>query len=752
MLLTSSVALADSIESNADSHTAQNTESNIESNSQNTESKQDSINSNSTKQYTLEKVVTTARGTEQLLKDAPASITIITGEELENKPHRDLAEALADIPGVDLGTELGKTGGLKISIRGMPANYTLILIDGKRVSPAGDINTTNAGWSQADTSFMPPLSAIDRIEVIRGPMSTLYGSDAIGGVVNIITKKKIDKYGVSVGLETTQNEDRQYGSGYMLNLFGTIPIIKNTLGVQLRGRYYFRSPSDVKFKYTTTLEPPTGATNANAWQIGTIVEDVPGFIGNPTMAHIFDLGGRILYNPNENNHIYFDVQYARQWYDNSKEQLGQFASTAKEYIVTRNNYILSHKASFSNLIGVPYSMDNSIQFNQSFNDGRMTNTTPNNPRKIQGKDIIIDSKHFFELPFNNNLSVGIYYWYAYMQDLVANPSTFSQNTISLFAEDEWEIFDGFRFTLGLREDWNSRFGFNTSPKAYIVYEVLPNLLILKGGVSMGYKAPFLNELIDGQYGFGSQGRLAFLGNPNLKPEKSVSAEITAMSDNDYVEAGITYFYSFFLDKISSTTLSSTTNVALCGSAIFTSGCSRRINVDESYIQGLEVFASMKPFYGVGLDLSYTFTDSKQLTGSLKGSPLTDTLDHLFSAKLSYTWRDLHVYIRGEVQGNRFRGLNPGTNAEQQRILGAYYKPYGLLHLGATYRLNKNFKFNFAIYNLLNMTFADYRQYGWATGRGSTNANPNYTGEPSIGNMYPFIQEGRRYWFSVNMDF
>lgn len=97
------------------------------------------------KNYKLQQVVTTARGTEQLLKDAPASITVISREELENKPHRDLAEAIADIPGIDVNTELGKTGGLKISIRGMPANYTLILIDGKRTSVAGDINTTNAG-------------------------------------------------------------------------------------------------------------------------------------------------------------------------------------------------------------------------------------------------------------------------------------------------------------------------------------------------------------------------------------------------------------------------------------------------------------------------------------------------------------------------------------------------------------------------------------------------------------------------------
>ena len=136
---------------------------------------------------TLSEVVVSASGFEQKVKDAPASISVISREELQTRQFRDLAEALRGVEGIDVGGGTGKTGGLDISIRGMPSDYTLILIDGRRQNVAGDV--TPNGFGAAHTSFMPPVSAIERIEVIRGPMSTLYGSDAMGGVINIITRK-----------------------------------------------------------------------------------------------------------------------------------------------------------------------------------------------------------------------------------------------------------------------------------------------------------------------------------------------------------------------------------------------------------------------------------------------------------------------------------------------------------------------------------------------------------------------------------
>src|SRR5690606_23705860 len=148
----------------------------------------------------IEEVVVTAARLEQKLVDAPASISVVSRDELTRRPYTSLVDALRDIEGLDVGLEsTDKNGMATISMRGMPSEYTLVLIDGRRQSNVGSIYPNNFGGGQF--AYLPPLHSIERIEVVRGPMSTLYGSDAMGGVVNIITRKVADHWhgGVTQG-------------------------------------------------------------------------------------------------------------------------------------------------------------------------------------------------------------------------------------------------------------------------------------------------------------------------------------------------------------------------------------------------------------------------------------------------------------------------------------------------------------------------------------------------------------------------
>ncbi|MEH0790659.1 TonB-dependent receptor plug domain-containing protein, partial [Vibrio alginolyticus] len=153
----------------------------------------------------METVVVTASGYEQNVTEAPATISVLTREQLENRSYKDLTDALSDIPGV---TVTGGGDGQDISIRGMPAQYTAILVDGRKQS--GRETQTN-GSTFTEQDWLPPLSAIERIEVVRGPMSTLYGSDALGGVINIITRKNYQEWHGSLRAETTLQENSKSG-------------------------------------------------------------------------------------------------------------------------------------------------------------------------------------------------------------------------------------------------------------------------------------------------------------------------------------------------------------------------------------------------------------------------------------------------------------------------------------------------------------------------------------------------------------
>src|SRR3546814_17854218 len=102
----------------------------------------------------------------------------------------------------------------------MPSQYTLILIDGRRQNAAG--NVTPNGFNETSTSFMPPLSAIERIEVIRGPMSTLYGSDAMGRVINIITRKGDKEWTGSGTQNYTNHTNRDIGDTQHTNSKRTV--------------------------------------------------------------------------------------------------------------------------------------------------------------------------------------------------------------------------------------------------------------------------------------------------------------------------------------------------------------------------------------------------------------------------------------------------------------------------------------------------------------------------------------------------
>ncbi|KFJ90365.1 TonB-dependent receptor [Pseudomonas sp. 1-7] len=704
-------------------------------------------------------VVVSASGFEQKITEAPASISVISREELQQKSFSNLAEALEDVEGIDVRQGTGKTGGLNISIRGMPSEYTLILIDGRRQNAAGDV--TPNGFGETSTSFMPPLSAIERIEVIRGPMSTLYGSDAMGGVINIITRKVGKEWAGSLTLDHTYQENRDFGDASKASLYASGPLVDGLLGLQLRGSLYDRSASDLSFDNDSTVSR-RGAS--------------------PVEGRNNNVGGRLTFTPHEDHDFALDIERGRQGYNNDDCQLGSLDGTntgnsapttgcgptaprasgyKDELRFEREQYALSHTARLG--FGT---WDSSLTHSSTETSGR---TIPGrnaggdigqplvvgDDRELKTSNLVLDTKLVAPLGESHITSIGGQWWEAEMTDSLAQKD-YEQSMWALFAEDEWRLRHDLALTLGVRYDDHETFGGHVSPRAYLVWNTTDNWT-LKGGVSRGYKTPDLNDLHDGINGITAQGRAVTVGNPDLKPETSTSTEIGAYFDSlDGFKANATLFHNKFKDKIAEGPR--IVDHPLClgnqnvnGTA--NPGCAPLVNVDEAVTQGLELASSWQFAAGWTLSGNYTYTDSEQSSGANKGAPLTNTPQHMAHAKLNWKPTDrLSLWFSGEYRGERARFLQRTANlsaadlAVHEQV--GDLKAYEVFHLGGSFKASQNVTLNASIYNLFDKDFLDGKVYTDNSGNSAWSSYYIQTGQSTTGT----VEEGRRLWLSAVVEF
>ncbi len=252
----------------------------------------------------FETVVVTAAGFEQKLTDAPASISVITPEDLAQRPYMTLLDAVRDLEGVDIGETRDKTGQGSISMRGMGSDYTLILINGKRQNNHGDIYPNNFGGNQFN--HIPPMDAIERIEVIRGPMSTLYGADAMGGVINIITKRVVDAWSGSATVGRTFETNDDYGDDTTADFFVTGPLVPGKLNLAARGSWYERDASNPVY---APVADPAGEIHDRSLGFGG---------GGKTVDNTNKAAGiSLTWTPSDSQTLTFDYDVSRQEYDNA---------------------------------------------------------------------------------------------------------------------------------------------------------------------------------------------------------------------------------------------------------------------------------------------------------------------------------------------------------------------------------------------------------------------------------------------------
>lgn len=558
-------------------------------------------------------IVVTATSQEQNLRDAPATVTVITQEELQERPVQDIADALRDVPGITInGIGLNRRG---VSIRGMSEDHTLILVDGKRINASASA----IGHADYDLNWVP-AEAIERIEVVRGPMSSLYGSDALGGVVNIITRKATDvwKSGISAkgGLQEGAGGDI-YQSGVYIGG----PVVPGRLGLsvqgQMEGRQMTNDPKDPHLSENERRKSRSGSA-ALTW------------------------------TPDEAQRVDLSYGYSEEERERKMKNQGGPASTYyydSTDTIDRQHFSLTHQGDWD--WGKTVLRAYRSQLDQ---DNQRSRGTPGRPQQLT--DDVVDGHTSLPVLTWNQVTFGGEWRRERLSDSAVNAAGKDESVHqALFLQDEIAFAKDWSLLLGNRSDNHEMFGWNNSPRAYLVHHV-SDALTVKGGVGRGFKAPTLKQLSPGYSAVAGAGRFTVVGNPDLEPETNTMYELGMEYESQGRSLSATLFQNDLKDLIQ------TQCIAFCG----VNGAERRTyrNVDEARIRGVELGGGTDLSDRFRLDANYTYLQPKDRQ---TGRDLSERPRHKANTVLSwFASETVTARLRGEYTGRQTAsggGILPG---------------------------------------------------------------------------------------------
>ena len=666
----------------------------------------------------LQTIVLTAE--EQVKQSLGASI--ITDKDLEKLPVvNDISEYVRRMPGVNLtgNSATGQRGNNRqIDIRGMGPENTLILVDGK---PVNSRNSVRYGWrgerdTRGDSNWVP-ADAIESIEVLRGPAAARYGSGAMGGVVNIKTKKVTNEVHGSVEVFTNQPENSKEGSSHResFNLSG--PIIKDVLSYRLYGNY--------------------NKTDADAADINPLTESGSRAAGREGVENK-DISGRLAWQINDQQSLTIDTSFGRQGNEytgdiqNSNADAtnpdSSFSNIAyvngllgkETNTMYRDSYALTHEGKWAwgdtkllaqfdktknkripeSLAGGPEGSPNSFDKKTSVLDTTRFNAETNIPLDIFLPQALTLGAEWVEDKFSDATSTV----QADASGLVQLPSdrTHMKSRIaSAYIEDNFKVTDATDLVLGVRFDDHSKSGSNWSPSLNITQK-LGDYFTLKGGIARAYKAPNMYQNAEGYLLFTrgngcpdttatASGSCYLVGNADLKPETSINKEVGIQFEKDIVNASLTWFRNDYKNKITSgdevvgtTTVGSTTYHLL-----------EWTNIPKALIQGLEGSVSLD--FG-NINWTNNFTYMMDSVNKTTGNPLSVVPNYTINSIFNYDITDQFdvnfVYTQYGRQKPRQFAETRNTTMNTKSV-----PSYGIAGINVGYKFTDQFSGRLGVSNL-----------------------------------------------------
>jgi outer membrane cobalamin receptor len=531
--------------------------------------------------FHLDKMVISATKTEHKLGDVPVATEIITQEDIQARGAKTVQDALRGLAGIKINKSCGSWGDKgKIEIHGMDASQTLILVDGQRAV---------GGHANAVDLNQIPVEMIERIEIVKGPGSALYGSDAMAGVVNIITKSAPDKPRISVGtsLGSRQTQIYEAGGGIKAGDFGI-----GDFGVDVN---YTQRQSD--------------GINAE------------------TDRYIEDM-------------VQGTVQYS--FMPQAKLAVKPFYSKNKMDYEGRNQERLGLNALFD------WSPDKYSKLNfrggwfnyQHYTEDKSTDYTGND------YDAEINYNHTL---FEHYTLTGGYSYYSKKLDDPGKAYSADQILHSGLLQAELN-FAPVTAVLGARLDNHDLWGAEINPKGSLMYKVIDGqeALRLRASVGTAFRAPSLVKLYADGW---RMGPWVVRANPDLKPEKSIGYQAGAEYNmSTLLLAKVVYFCNEIKDLINYQTDVEVIPQPF-GPPIMRMYMDWD-NVSEAMTRGIEYSLAGHPMDKLYLKLGYTFmwTEDKETGKELTYKP-QHKLD--FSASYRIPFIDVLLVAEAEYVGKRF---------------------------------------------------------------------------------------------------
>ncbi len=612
-----------------------------------------------------QEIIVTATKTETPLSQVGSSVTVVSGQQLASEGISTVGEALRRVAGLTVVQSGGLGQVTSLFIRGGGSNYTKVLIDGIPVNEPGG----NYNFAYLSTS------GIDRIEVVRGPQSALFGSDAVAGVVQVFTRRA-----TSEGLSPKASAVVEGGTFATYRYGG---------GIEGKGE---RMDYAVSFsRFDTDNSVPNGSFN------------------DATVT------GNLGFRPSEKSEIraVFRSEAGRsgvpgQWAFERPDLDAYYRNRSEAGTV-----VFTYLANDSWTQKVAYTVNDSRQFSADpidsgsyvpqF-DGRtapfpfsdFTYQTLNQTRRQK-----INYQSDLMLPHGHLLTAGADYEResGTVGDPQLNPLLAVRNNFGAYIQDQWSLRNRLFSTAGVRLEDNASFGFFAAPRLSIAYHLHEpvsgaawGLTKLKANFGMGIKEPSLIESFSNSP--------FFLGNPNLRPEKAVSLDV-GIEQHLGSGAGsveITYFENHFRDQIGFEVTD------------FTTFAGTYFNIGKTRARGVETVLRRDLGWHWEVSGAYTYTDSKVLESTNSSDPAFAKGQELFrrprhSGYLDLRWKPGRwtLAATGIFVGNRvdsdFSSLGITRN-----------KGYAILDLLASYRLSDGTSLFAAANNALNSNYMEVLGY------------------------------------------